>query len=159
MISRWDQGRETVKLFLRDGTLQEVPPNRDQADRLLETAHAHLRSAAAIAEDDPDGAYAMCYDAARKALTAVLANQGLRPRSGAGAHAKLIDTVMAQLDPPLGSIIKPVDRMRIRRNRVEYPSDEVAPVDSTEVSETIPKVEKVLQTTRTVLDQMPAWTN
>jgi hypothetical protein len=45
----------------------------------------HLTSAQEVCAHDPEGGYALLYDAARKALTAVLGNQGLRPTS-AGGH-------------------------------------------------------------------------
>lgn len=99
----------------------------------------------------------LAYDAARKALTAVLENQGLRPTSR-GGHIAVIDTATAQLDPPMGSTLRPVSRMRARRNRVEYPGPDVAPVTEEELTETLPKVDDVLDLAAKVLDAMPPWT-
>lgn len=67
---------------------------------------------------DPDAGYLLAYDTARKALTAVLENQGLRTTSRAGRIA-LIDAVTAQLDPPLGATLRTANRMRTRRNRID----------------------------------------
>lgn len=80
---RWQQGRARVEEMLREtpATLQQVQPSREHADRLLRQSRAHLATAAKVADDDPAGAYGLLYDAARKALTAVLENQGLRPTS------------------------------------------------------------------------------
>ncbi len=69
---KWDQGRAVIDRMLADAELQRVPPSRVQADRLISRARTHTASAAAICEEDPPGAYAIVYDAARKALTAVL---------------------------------------------------------------------------------------
>lgn len=62
-----------------------MPPNRKHADRLIDGAERHLASAARLVTEDPAGAFALTYDASRKALTAVLANQGPRPTT-AGGH-------------------------------------------------------------------------
>ena len=76
---RWDKGRDEIERMLSDGYLQRVPASREHADRLLAEAERHLASAGSLAADDPQGAFALMYDASRKALTAILANQGLRP--------------------------------------------------------------------------------
>src|SRR5215472_8542742 len=76
---RRNQGREVIDRLLAGGELQRVPASRDHADRLVRQARTHLASAAEISETDPAGGYTLVYDAARKALTAVLENQGLRP--------------------------------------------------------------------------------
>ena len=78
MSLRWDQGRGTIEAMLGSGALEQVPASREHADLLLAHARQHLASARVIAATDPEGGYAMVYDAARKALSAVLANQGLR---------------------------------------------------------------------------------
>ena len=52
----------------------------------LEAARRHLRSAARVADDDPDAAYALLYDSARKAVTAHMLAAGLRPRNAPAAH-------------------------------------------------------------------------
>jgi hypothetical protein len=81
---KWDQGRATIERMLADGELQRVPPSREQADYLLAQARSHAHSAATVCEDDPEGGYALAYDAARKALAAIRENQGLRATSRGG---------------------------------------------------------------------------
>src|SRR6266511_3373278 len=81
---RWQQGRDTLDSMINRGELERVPASREQADLLLAQAHQHVSSARAIAESDPAGAYQLLYDAARKALAAVLENQGLRATSRGG---------------------------------------------------------------------------
>lgn len=76
---RWEQGRAEIDRMLAAGELERVQPSREHADRLLGQAWRHLDSAEKTCESDPEGAYGVLYDAARKALWAVLANQGIRP--------------------------------------------------------------------------------
>jgi hypothetical protein len=73
-------------------------------------AHHHLSAVQAIVTIDPVGAYQLLYDSARKALAAVLENEGLRATSR-GGHIAVLDAVSAQLDPPLGPILRPFDRL------------------------------------------------
>lgn len=155
-MNRWDQGREVIERMLADQHLQRVPPSREHAEQLLAQARRYVESARTIVATDADGAYVLAYDAVRKALTAILENQGLRATSR-GGHIALIDAVVAQLDPPLGGTLRPVDRMRSRRNRLEYPSADVPAVTDDEVAETLPKVDDVLDTAAKVLDAMPVW--
>lgn len=85
MLTRWNQGRPQVDQLLHDGRLTRVAPNRALADDYLRQARQHLVSARSLGADDPEGAFQLAYDAARKSLSAILVNQGLRA-SGNGAH-------------------------------------------------------------------------
>lgn len=153
---RWDQGRATIEQMLGDNELQRVPASREQADFLLDQARRHVTSAKAIADVDPPGAYQLAYDAARKAMVAILENQGLRPTSF-GGHVAVYQAVRAQLDPPMGAVIRPFNRMRRRRNDSEYPSPDQPAVNHDEVEEDLPKVEQILGLAERVLDQMDAF--
>ncbi|GAA1835207.1 hypothetical protein GCM10009682_61770 [Luedemannella flava] len=93
------------------------------------------------------------YDAARKALAAVLENQGLRATSR-GGHLAVIDALTAQLDPPLGGILRPFDRLRRRRNQAEYPSADEPDLDASEVARDLPKVTEIVRAAEKLLDQM-----
>jgi hypothetical protein len=150
---RWQQGRDLVDGMVARGELERVPASRDHADLLLSQARRHLASSDAIVDDDPAGAYQLLYDAARQALAAVLENQGLRATSR-GGHIAVREAVSAQLDPSLGSVLRPFDRMRRRRNQVEYPSASAPVIAPHEVARDIPKVEEILAVTAKVLDQM-----
>ena len=52
--------------------LQSVPADRAAAEALLEAAARHLDGVLVVADSDPDGAYTMLYDAARKSLAALV---------------------------------------------------------------------------------------
>ncbi len=150
---RWQQGRETLEGMVDRGELERVPASRDHADLLLSQACQHLASANAIAGSDPAGAYQLLYDAARKALAAVLENQGLRATSR-GGHIAVREAVSAQLDPPLGGVLRPFDRLRRRRNQVEYSSSAAPSISADEIERDAPKVEQIIEVAAKVLDQM-----
>jgi HEPN domain-containing protein len=101
--------------------LQDVRPDRRRVRRLLDDARRHLDTARVAQErGDLAGAYQLGYDAARKSLTAMLADRGLRAR-GEGAHAHLIDAVMEiYADTPGIEVISRLDRLRRTRNQAEY---------------------------------------
>jgi|SRR5947209_8754633 len=150
---RWQQGRDTIEGMIARGELERVSASREHADLLLYQADQHVGSAQAIASWDPTGAYQLLYDAARKALAAVLENQGLRATSR-GGHIAVLDAVSAQLDPPLGTILRPFDRLRRRRNQAEYPAADRPSFRSDEVDRDLPKVREIVETAAKVLDQM-----
>jgi hypothetical protein len=150
---RWHQGRSTVELMITKAEIERVTADRVHADHLLAQAERHLRSAEAIADLDPTGAFQLPYDAARKALCAVLENQGLRTTSR-GGHIAVLEAVSAQLDPPLGAVLRPFDRLRRRRNQAEYPAGEVPAVTAGEIADNLPKVRGIVRLAAKVLPEM-----
>jgi HEPN domain len=150
---RWEQGRTTIERMLADGELQRIPANRVQADRLLQQARNHIASAEDICTDDPSGGYALAYDAARKALTAVLENQGLRPTSR-GGHIAVYEAVRAQLDPPMGKVLRPFNRMRLRRHDAEYPPADAPELTPEDVRDDLGDARAMLDLAARVLDEM-----
>jgi hypothetical protein len=150
---RWEQGRSTVDAMLAARDLERVPPSAEHAAGLLGQARKHVASARRIAEDDPAGAFQLLYDAARKALWAVLENQGLRPTSR-GGHIAVFEAVSAQLDPPMGKVLRPFDRLRRQRNKAEYPPQDAPSLTAEDATRDIPKVEDILDLAVRVVDQM-----
>ena len=150
---RWEQGRAEIDKMLADRELDNVRASREQADRLIDQAQTHLQSAAALSDSDPPGAYALAYDAARKALTAVLENQGLRPTS-AGGHIAVYEAVRAQFDPPLGKVLRPFDRMRRQRRDAEYPPTDAPELTPDDVHEDLEKATAIVDMSSRVLDEM-----
>jgi hypothetical protein len=133
--------------------LERVPASREQADNLLAHAANHLRAAEAIVAFDAIGAYQLLYDAARKALVAVLENQGLRPTSR-GGHIPVLEAVSAQFGPPLGAAVRPYDRMRRRRNQAEYADLDSPELEAQDVANDAPKVKAIIDLAARVLDEM-----
>ena len=150
---RWNQGRGTIDRMLASAELQRVPAIREHADRLISQARRHLVSAGEISEDDPAGGYTLIYDAARKALTAALENQGLRPTTR-GGHLAVYEAIRAQLDPPMGQVLRPFDRIRRQRHDVEYPPTDAPQISADDVREDAVKAAAIVDISERVLDQM-----
>jgi hypothetical protein len=51
-------------------------------------------------------------------------------------------------------VLRPFDRLRRRRNQVEYPSASAPAVNAEEVERDLPKVEQIIDAASRVLDQM-----
>jgi hypothetical protein len=142
--------------MLAAGELERVQPSREHADRLIGQARRHVDSAAKTCQSDPEGAYGVLYDAARKAMWAVLANQGLRPTTR-GGHLAVYHAVTAQLDPPMGQQLRPFDRMRRQRHDAEYPrldSPELTPDD---IHDDLPKIRAIVEIADRVLGNMSVY--
>ena len=107
----WGKGQDVVEDLLTGEHLEQVPANPDEAQYLLGRARAHLGTAAREVEADPEIAYDALYAAARKALTAVLRQQGLRP-TRAGGHEAVInpDDVLADL-PAATAIVEAAEKV------------------------------------------------
>lgn len=88
---KWQQGRAAIDKMLADGELERVQASREHADRLVSQARRHLDSAQATCESDPEGAYGTLYDAGRKSLWAILANQGAEPSTVVGWSRLVVD--------------------------------------------------------------------
>ena len=152
----WEQGRETIDELLARGELQNVSPDLDVAHQLLETARKHLGSASVIQTNDPEGAYAALYDAARKSCAALLQAQGLRPTSR-GGHIAVREAVLAQFSAlPGGQVLRSFDRLRRRRNEMEYPSGE-STIDEPEISEALSRAEQMVGFAEKLIDELPVF--
>lgn len=123
----------------------------------MKQARLDLSSARILVDTNPVGAFMLTYDAARKALTAILANQGLRPMGSEGGHAVLLDVVLAQLDPPLGDDLREFDWMRRLRNDSAYPSPDRKVASATDVEDALPAAERIIEIAATVIEQMPVY--
>lgn len=153
---QWEQGRATIDELIATAQIERVQPSREQADALLMAARAHIKSAVAVQDSDPDGAYSLVYDGARKALAAVLANEGLRATSR-GGHVAVYEAVSAQLVPPMAGVVRPFNRMRRRRNEVEYPSVDNPDVTASEVVEDLPRAVALIDTAERVIPEMDVY--
>jgi HEPN domain-containing protein len=118
-MARWRKGEEQVASLIEQRHLQQVAADSQTAAALLASARRHVESARRSVNADPEAAYTLAYDAARKSATALLAHQGLRPTTS-GGHIAVVDAIRAQFPgvPGLASL----DRLRRRRNQAEYPN-------------------------------------
>lgn len=150
---RWEQGRSVIDALLDARDLERVPASAGHASEMISQARQHVTSARRIVDDDPAGAFQLLYDGARKALAAILENQGLRATSR-GGYIAVLEAVTAQLDPPMGKVLRPFDRLRRQRNSVEYPRHDAPRLTTDDVTRDIVKIEDMLNLADRVVDQM-----
>lgn len=150
----WTPGTAEIDALLLGGRLERVPPNLEGARGLMKQAHNHLASAALIAEIDVELAYDGLHSANRKALTAVLLAQGLRPTRD-GGHTAVHEAVRAQLDPPLGKVLAPYGRIRRQRNDGDYLQEQ--PATPEDVHQDLPLCQSIVDDTEKMLGQMPTY--
>ena len=148
----WGKGQDVVEALLTGEHLEQVPANPAEAQYLLGRARAHLGTAAREVEADPEIAYDALYAAARKALTAVLRQQGLRP-TRAGGHEAVIQATEAQLVPPLGAVLRPYRRMRRQRGKGDYTASEGA-INPDDVLADLPAATAIVEAAEEVVPEM-----
>lgn len=156
MIRRWEQGRAQIDQLLHTHQLTRVTASRELAEQYLAQAHAHLDLADHGITTDPAGAFTLAYDAARLALAAALINQGLRPR-GEGAHAVLLESVLAQTEPPRQTDFREFDWMRRLRNNTQYPDVDKPTASTDDVKQAIPAARTIIERVEQLLDVMPPY--
>lgn len=122
--------------LIRKGDLETVDPDADAAAAGREEAARHVESAKKIGESDPHGAYQLAYDAARKAIVALIRDKGVR--RGEGAHVISGLYARAEIDDDLG---KRFERMRRARNTSEYG---VGHFETAQVEDAISTAEAIL---------------
>jgi HEPN domain-containing protein len=132
-MPRWRTGEVTINALLERSHIQRVAADSETGETLVATSERHAQSAATLTDSDPEAAFSLAYDAARKAVTALLAHQGLRPTT-AGGHIAIVEAITAQFPGVAG--LKSLDRLRRRRNQAEYPDpagyDAITPKEATE---------------------------
>jgi len=118
---RWLPNDQGIGYLVERGRLDRVVPSRRAGEHLVDEARRHLVSSQMLAgTDDMSMAFVAAYDAARKALAAVLAVQGLRARGGEGGHTVMLDAVRPQF-PDQRRELQRFDWLRTIRNNIEYP--------------------------------------
>ncbi len=154
-MTRWATGAEQITAMLAAGELEQVAPSPQNAARLLAEADRHLSSAALLANDDPAGAYDMVYAAARKAMAAALAVQGLRATSK-GGHLAVQEAVTGQLGAT-GSVVRPFGRLRRTRNDADYPRLDSPELTADDVHEDLPKARQIVAAMAALLPHLQPW--
>jgi HEPN domain len=127
----------------------------EEAEYLLTKARTHLSTAAKTAADDPEIAYDALYAAARKALTAILVQQGLRP-TRAGGHEAVIQAAEAQLTPELSRVLRPYRRLRKMRGGSDYLASEAA-ISVEDVVSDLPVATDIVEAAAQVVPNMPVF--
>ncbi|MCP2253110.1 HEPN domain-containing protein [Prauserella aidingensis] len=126
---------DVVEQMVANRRLERVDPNVEHALAVVQTAERHLTTARMLAETDDQGmAFTAVYDGARKALTAVLAIEGLRVRLVGGAHRNTGTAAAVFVDDPS---LDEFDWMRQVRNATEYPDLDRPTATAQDVAEAI----------------------
>lgn len=121
-------GEAEVAALLESGDLERVVADPVTAGREIAMAQQHVESASGLAEADPSAAFAIGYDAVRKAITAHMRARGLRVRSAAGHHRRIGRYAVAALDgDDIAMHVEAFDQLRRLRNQSQYDGLEVEP--------------------------------
>ena len=113
----------SVERLIDEEKLERVEADPHGAQQALEEATKHARSAELVAATDPNGAFQLAYDGARKAVIAQLRRDGFRVRRGEGNHAVTAEFAVAAIDEALGERL---ERMRrpssAARRKIPHPA-------------------------------------
>ncbi len=148
-MARWKLGESEVEALLAAGQMQKLTGSAANGERLLEKAAVTLTTARSAIERDPDSAFVLAYDAARQALTALLAHQGLRPTTK-GGHYAVEQAARAQFGPGL----RQFGALRRRRNELEYPERPGDDATGEEASQAVDRAGEIISAAEGLLDQL-----
>ncbi|MFI6097381.1 hypothetical protein ACIA8G_17580 [Lentzea sp. NPDC051213] len=152
-ISKWPKGADAIEALLAKRHLDRVSGAAAVAEPWLRQAKRRLDTAKQIADDDPESAFILAYDAARFVGTALLAQQGLRPTQ-AGGHLVVYEAVRDQFGGPFVQL----GTLRRRRNELEYPAFPGEHVEATESRGAIAIAESLAETARQLVDHLGLFT-
>lgn len=113
--------QEELDDLVAEGAIERVAEDPETARIELDQARLHAETAAEIADRDPVAAFAIGYDAVRKALSAHMRHRGYRVTRGPGHHARTGRYAIAAIDDPtLVEHLDAFDELRQMRNQSEY---------------------------------------
>jgi len=125
--------------------LDRIQPNMPAAGDRINDARRHVRSARLLAADDPTLAIAACHDAIRKAVTAHMAAQGIRPRGGEGAHRIVLEYARRRLgDLITGDDLTEAEDIRRDRAIAEYGDFATRQIDSAHIRAAADAAERIV---------------
>jgi uncharacterized protein (UPF0332 family) len=149
----WEKGRAEIEDLLNKQHLDHVTGDAANGEFLLTAAKTRLTSAQTIAATDAVGAFELAYESVRQAATALLLQQGLRPRSE-GGHIAVVEAVRAQF----GEAFDFFNVMRRIRNTMEYAR---APYDlevrEQERQQAISYTHQTIEAAERLLPSLPIW--
>ena len=156
--NRWPIGAAELQNLIDEGEIEQVEPSPEHAALLMRQAETHLASVRALLPADPPGAFAVLYDAARKSLGAVLAQQGLRATRKNG-HRATQEAIEAQLGPNASKVVRPFRSLRVRRHDAEYPGLDTPEVTVEEAEEALEDAGSIVEAMKTFLPNVGPWGN
>ncbi len=148
----WAQGRERVEELLSAGELERVASSEALVGRLVAEAEKHLAAAEAIEAIDETGAFQLAYDGARKACSALLAQQGLRSTTR-GGHVAVQDTMRAQFGGRGGvTAFDSLPRLRRKRAASEYPDAETPTTTGDDARDAVEAAHGIIAAVKSLLE-------
>jgi HEPN domain-containing protein len=148
-MARWQRGEADIEALITAGDLQKLTGEAANGTRLVAKAAITLETARSAVERDPDSAYVLAYDAARQALTGLLAQQGLRPTTKGGHYA-----VEQAARVQFGAGFRQFGALRRRRNELEYPERPGDDATADEASDAIEDAVKIVAAAEGLLNQL-----
>ncbi|MCB0906475.1 MAG: HEPN domain-containing protein [Nocardioidaceae bacterium] len=148
-MARWERGESEVEALLAARELQKLTGSAANGERLLDKAAVTLTTARSAVETDPDSAFVLAYDAARQALTALLAHQGLRPTTK-GGHYAVEQAARAQFGPGF----RQFGALRRRRNELEYPERPDDDATTDEANEAVENAQAIITAAAGLIDRL-----
>ena len=145
----WQLGAARVNELLTGGNLDYVRGISADGGPLLVSAAGLLQSATREANVNPEAAYVLAYDAARKACAALLAQQGLRTKAS-GHHVTTEEVVRAQFGGPFDAF----GALRRRRAEIEYPRHPGEDVSPNEAAEAIESARTIIDAAAALIGQL-----
>ena len=153
----WQTGEADIRQLLGARHLQQVTPDRGSANDLVNQARQHIASARLIVDSDPEGAFQLAYDGARKAFAAILESQGLRGTTQ-GGHIAIADAIRAQLGSVLRGELDDFGWMRRTRNQTEYRTDRGPGAHADDAADAIAMASAIIEIPDRVMDQLGIFT-
>lgn len=152
-MSSWAPGHATISTLIRRGHLERIRGDATNAGYLITQARQRLNSATALLQSDVVAAFELAYDGVRQAATALLVQQGLRPKSE-GGHVAITEAVRAQF----GETFDLFNAMRRIRNKLEYPlsPDDVA-ISPATAEEATAYARRTIQSAEQMLPNLGIW--
>lgn len=133
-----------IAKLLATGELDSVIIGEGRPQKELQAANRHYESALRILDRDPEGAFQLLYDSARKALQALLAAEGIRVRRPPnGNHYTFVKVANGGFVDE--QVWAPLDWMRKVRNQTEYPEPESLPASATDARQALIHVAAMLE--------------
>jgi hypothetical protein len=148
-MARWPRGVAEVDSLIAAGDLQRITREAADGGRLLSKATVTLTTARSAVDTDPDSAFVLAYDAARRALTGLLAQQGLRPTTR-GGHVAVERAVRAQFGPGF----RQFGALRRRRNELEYPQHPGNDATPPEAAAAVQDAERIVAAAEALLGRL-----
>jgi HEPN domain-containing protein len=146
---KWTRGSAVIGQLLAEGRLERITGAAADGSALQDSADGLLASARRELERNPEAAFILAYDAARKSATGLLAQQGLRPKAP-GHHLTVEAAVRAQFGGPFDAF----GGLRRRRGEIEYPRRPGDDVIGGEAEEAVDSVERILAAARKLIDAL-----